>query len=104
MIAIEEGVLMCPKCGEGYLHHEEMIIRSRVAEDQPGTEYRIEHQRFSGRAIETGFHGRRGDVEILFWCENCSVGPESPEVDPSKRFTLRIWQHKGMTMIEWDPC
>jgi hypothetical protein len=80
----------CPCCGDQYLHHGRIVVRSRVREDEPGVEVVI-----GGGAVHVetrgsgGFAGRRDDFRIEWWCEGCAMA-----------FALVVKQHKGCTYSE----
>ena len=87
--------LLCPCCGETYLHHGAIDIFTRHEDAEETLHTSV-----------TGFHtttalvksdtvdnpsGRRYGLRIGFWCEVC--GEES---------ALTLAQHKGNTHIEWE--
>jgi hypothetical protein len=97
--------LSCPHCGEGYLHHGDIIVYQR-GEDAAQTQVvRI--------GMEPGSRGydpvvsvrrelsekcgnpssRRDGFAISFSCECCEEG--------QREFELTFAQHKGATHIEW---
>lgn len=96
------GDLCCPGCGEGFMHHTCVNVFARDREDQPGNYITVEHTRDDENARITierrdaGFsrilgYGRRGEVEITFWCECCH-----------ENFILSFQQHKGHTIVGWS--
>lgn len=90
-----DGILLCPTCGENYLHH------IRVA-DMKNVNYcvnSVSKVTLIGKKVsKSESHVKlpfRGDsIAISFWCENC------PE-DNNKKF-LYISQHKGCTFLTWE--
>lgn len=108
-----DGALLCPNCGGENLHHEAVIANFRTAEDHAG------YRRSIARNHETMtlplaadshlFEGRRDDVVIHFWCEECS-GPDAPDETETpediaasrRRYLLHIVQHKGRTFVFWS--
>lgn len=43
--------------------------------------------------------GRRDEVVLYFACEQCT--PEDKWTVPNPELALRIYQHKGETLLEW---
>lgn len=97
-----ERVVICPRCGSDYMHHQE-VIRWDRSEDAT-----IERYTFAGsertevKAVPeaTGNpSSRRGGLIVSFSCEGCGSGAEGD------RLEMVISQHKGQTEIEWrfDP-
>lgn len=93
---LEFGELMCPECGETFLHHVAVAVHVRESEDGPGQEIAVRRPRDvqirSLAADAEEFGGRRDDILIAFWCEIC--GEDS-------RYHLQIRQHKGSTELCW---
>ena len=89
-----EEPLLCPACGEDYLHQQGVRILQRFREDGDGTEvvvlsaHRVQMQPLAAAEIP----GRRDSIEISFTCEHCDAIP-----------ALWISQHKGRTFLEWAP-
>lgn len=73
----DESVLLCPSCGEDYLHHADTVVLN----DE--------------------------NVGITFWCEHCGPragGKEDGDlIEESAHVTLKIEQHKGKTYVRWLP-
>lgn len=91
--------LLCPTCGEPYLHHTGVRIASRHGEDCPeGMVVSFDQSSLEvgvRSSIADDFAGRRDQVDIDFWCENCPIA-NAP--------VLRLLQHKGETHLQWiDP-
>ena len=87
------AALLCPECGENFLHHTEVTVFSRPAEDGPVTSTRI-HPDAAVHVLPGHWKGnpssRRDGLAVRFYCENCDVDAE-----------LTIAQHKGETSIQW---
>ncbi len=95
-----ESLLLCPRCGEGYLHHGQITIWERTkGEDGDGFQITVDSWReIAMEAVEEKrIPGRRNAVDIEFSCELCG----DFEYEPSRTITLRIQQHKGNTVMEW---
>jgi len=86
----EEPVL-CPICGDIYLHHAGIVVRSRTAEDAHGVEVTVIKGAVHVETRAPAFTGRRDDFRIEFWCEGCAMS-----------FALAIKQHKGCTYAEFS--
>ena len=93
--------IVCPNCGNGYLHHESVGIWDRGEDDVNGKNLLITGiGDWNDKPLSFRFndeHGmtwnpspRRGGIRIQFSCECCSAVP-----------VLAIYQHKGCTIIEW---
>ena len=93
----EDGELLCPCCGENYLHHDVVEVYSRDSEDAPSRATVIMGQGdlFCGPERLIGARGnpssRRQGLRIGFWCETCDQQP-----------SLTIAQHKGVTYVQWE--
>lgn len=88
--------LLCPLCGDNYLHHETVTVYSR-SEDSVLTQVTevsaTQSRTMLAHSDECGNPSTRRDgLDVEFWCEHC--GDE-------KRFRLCIEQHKGNTHITW---
>jgi len=89
--------IVCPVCGEGYLHQTEIEAGWRH-EDKDGLRHTsgldgAEVSRLEGKDISSpyGYGYRRDYLVIRFDCECCG----------SQGIELCIWQHKGRTGISW---
>lgn len=87
-------MLCCPACGNGYIHHEDVLVFSRRTEDAPSQLTRV----VAGGMAMVGDSGqgrnpssRRDGIAIRFWCEGCGADD----------FELTIEQHKGNTFVGW---
>jgi hypothetical protein len=83
--------LLCPNCGEFYLHHDRVTIFERSEEDAPSHSLEVDGI-WKMRKVEGGDNPscRRDGVAVRFWCECCSAISE-----------LTIAQHKGTTIMRW---
>lgn len=82
--------LYCPNCGASNLHHDAVQVGFRRHEDERES-LEVTVDKFGIRARHAPLPGRRDELTLRFWCEHC---PETP--------TLRIYQHKGETLFEWN--
>ena len=92
----EDGILLCPACGVGLLHHDRIVTFTRV-EDQPAAvsaEYvpdedtRENSLRPSTLPLPENPSLRRSGVVISGWCEGCE-----------NRWSLTLEQYKGQTIV-----
>jgi hypothetical protein len=94
-----DGLVVCPRCGNDYTHHGAVTIYHRVGgEDSP----RIVITKIAGEQIATSIadeadsgcpSSRRNGLAIVFECENCA-----------ESFELTFAQHKGQTLVDWRDC
>jgi hypothetical protein len=105
---IEDGVLLCPRCGGQNLHQDKVKVATRVKEDGAGTCVVVDGSKISVTpATDADFAGRRDDLTIEFFCEGCDepVDPEDEVIAaqfPARaRPHLLIMQHKGQTLVRW---
>lgn len=87
--------LRCPECGNDDLHHERVVVRQRVSEDDRGTSFEVVGMECHRRNLEAHskeFAGRRNDFDVYFWCEHCGQACQ---------YILNICQHKGKTYLLW---
>ena len=90
------NALLCPRCRDPWLHHEDIIIFSRRAEDAPSIVTRVHCTGFASIARTPSEQSRnpgarRDGVAIRFWCETC--GADNIE--------LVVEQHKGNSFLRW---
>ena len=86
--------LLCPRCGDGFIHHGQVAVFSRPKEEGPVSLTRVASDGLvvvGEKAIACNPSSRRDGIAIGFWCESCG------EDD----FELTIEQHKGNTFIQW---
>lgn len=84
--------LECPSCGGEYLHHKQVWVYERDAEDGPGTVVLVKGSadvRVERRPADE-LPGRRDSLMVQFFCENCDAEP-----------TMMVEQHKGQTLLHW---
>lgn len=93
--SVEEETLLCPSCGDQYLHHCEVVVYER---DEDATETLKTTVAASVARTELvasdgcGNPSRRRDgLTIRFECENCGAKP-----------LLKVAQHKGLTLVGWE--
>lgn len=93
------SVLLCPICGNGYLHQISCSAGWRDAEDGPGTvTTTMRNSVESVRVCDKTISGRRDSIDVEFHCENCHFDDSLSRVGS---VTLRIQQHKGETWLYW---
>lgn len=106
-IRIDDGVLMCPNCGEGYMHHLVVDVFMRPVEDGDSERTTLMHDVGVVACLPSENPSyRRDGVRIAFSCEFCTYRTtEDGEVDttiPRRFFVMKIVQHKGNTFMDWD--
>jgi hypothetical protein len=82
--------LHCPQCGYANLHHRTVVVGFRRKEDEAESLV-VTVNREGARTEIAPLRGRRDELHLTFTCEHC----------PSTS-TLRIYQHKGETLLEWN--
>ena len=95
-VKVENGKLVCPKCGDTYLHHGRVRIFTRLGED--GTRgclvnsYGFDTTVSANASMNGCPSSRRDGMTIEMNCEICGedIG------------RLVIAQHKGETFMEWN--
>jgi hypothetical protein len=86
-----ENTLLCPSCGEIYLHHEKIQIFDRDDDSKEGLHTTIENRNVKiDSDIRKNPSTRRQGILIHFWCEICNG-----------EAILSISQHKGQTIFEF---
>jgi hypothetical protein len=98
--------LRCPFCDGEHIHQARVEVGFRQKEDER-ISTRVMVARNQVTSDRKALGGRRDELFIYFWCEQCS--PEAHvhnfgnELDDDQRadFALRVYQHKGHTMTEW---
>ena len=102
----EDGDLECMHCGETYLHQGNATIYEYA--DKPNW-VRVMAQD-GGEVTITDFPRRdsanpssdRNGLILEFWCEHCNMpNDEYGENAGADPFRLAIYQHKGITYMEW---
>lgn len=87
-----DGVLVCPVCGNEYLHHGKIDVFSRNEDEKKCVHTTVNHQD-TVVTVDEGKENpssRRGGLTIRFCCESCLEAS-----------TLCVSQHKGITFVEW---
>lgn len=86
------GELLCPQCGNEYLHHEKIEAFQRLEDAVSGLHVSIEGEEL---VVDKNLGGnpsmRRHGLKIQFRCESCSHKP-----------VMKIDQHKGNTYITFE--
>ena len=97
----DEALLLCPRCGQGYLHHGRVRVLERLyGEDGDGIAVAVRHLKVRMQPLEESeLPGRRNAVEISFSCENCSEVLDG--FAQAEDLVLQILQHKGNTFVSW---
>lgn len=97
--------LLCPCCGEEYLHHDAVKVFSRREDDEFVRKTVVyENGNVASEKVfnkESGNpSGRRDGLSISFWCEIC--GGMTEDSGPNRTMWLHISQHKGNTVMQWE--
>jgi hypothetical protein len=106
--------LHCPFCDGEHIHQARVEVGFRRKEDEKASNcVMVARNKVSSDIKMLG--GRRDELFIHFWCEDCSpeahvhnpeayvhnCGNELEDNDQRADFALRVYQHKGQTMTEW---
>ena len=102
--------LLCPECKDPFLHMESVkVYFDEKGEDGVKIKTAVTRAETAvTRCTEKADNiGRRDLVVIEFSCEHCHCDDEYDEEGnkiPSKipYHKLRLQQHKGMTLVEWN--
>lgn len=91
----DNNELLCPHCGNNYLHHAEVEVFTRH-EDADKTllttvGYFNTNTAWTDSEVLLNPSSRRGGIRIKFWCESCT-----------HESYLTMAQHKGVTIMEWE--
>lgn len=88
------NVLVCPVCGDSYLHLKTIEVFDRNEDAEKGMHLFISHHETNIKydTLPRNPSARRNGVRIVFCCEIC--GKDTPE--------LIISQHKGQTTFGWE--
>jgi hypothetical protein len=88
----DAGLLLCPRCGEDYLHHGRVEVFDRIEDAATGLHTVADG---SGVRVDHDLTGnpssRRHGVTVAFDCELCDT----------TGLVLTIAQHKGQTFLTW---
>ena len=90
--------LCCPKCDSTYLHQIAVFAGFRRVEDEPES-ITVAVDKTGVRTQLARLEGRRDEAVLYFGCEQCT--PEDKWTVPNPELALRIYQHKGETLLEW---
>jgi len=90
--------LCCPLCDSTYLHQIAVFAGFRRVEDEPES-LTVAVDKTGVRTSIGSLADRRDEVVLYFACEQCT--PESTWAVPEAELSLRIYQHKGETILEW---
>lgn len=83
--------LICPNCKGENLHQRSAKVYFRECEDSEfGKFIKCSNQKVESIASDGNPSVRRDGLLVSFDCESCDAEPE-----------LAIFQHKGVTYIEW---
>ena len=96
-----ENCLQCPHCTCNCLHHREILISDRHGDADTGkcihisgigdwNDDPLQFRHMEKSQMSSNPSPRRGGILIEFDCEGCEAKPQ-----------LGIYQHKGMTLVEW---
>lgn len=90
--------LCCPKCDSTYLHQIAVFAGFRRVEDEPES-LTVAVDKTGVRTSIGSLADRRDEVVLYFACEQCT--PQDKWSVPDSELSLRIYQHKGETLLEW---
>ena len=97
-------MLVCPCCGEDYLHHETVTVFSRKEDAEFVRKTVVEGSSVASDKEFNDVSGnpsdRRDGITIRFWCETCA--DYTADGKPIKQMFLHIAQHKGNTIMRWE--
>lgn len=87
-----ENILMCPHCGEIFLHQYKTEIFDRDEDEVKGLY--VKTDRNDGIIVKKDLEGnpskRRDGLRVHFFCEICQAS-----------CALEIYQHKGQTFVKF---
>lgn len=94
-----ESYLLCPRCGDKYLHQIQVTTFERAEDDAnvmltQVTRDNVRQQQV-GNDQSSNPSARRQGVAIRFYCECCSTH------DTDDIIEMTLAQHKGMTLVGW---
>ena len=88
----QDGMLLCPHCGERFIHIDDVYVAGRPREDGEVVPVHVDAagRPHTGPAVSVPIPdvGRRHAVSLKGWCETCSGS-----------FTIEFVQHKGHTLV-----
>lgn len=92
--------LLCPRCGDSYLHHRGVVTFDRSEDAETVLRTSIEVGKTTVHLVPQADSGnpssRRDGLVIQFWCEKCGGGDDGTSV-----IELTLAQHKGETEMAW---
>ena len=87
----DTSCLICPNCGNEFLHQHSVSVFFRDAEDsKTGKFARCTSKQIATIDDEDNPSPRRDGLLVQFSCETCNADPE-----------LAIYQHQGETYVQW---
>lgn len=94
---LEDSQLLCPRCSSNNLHHGAVTVFNRIEDDTNTQVTCVERDSDASTVLVTDRttsnpSPRRHGILIDFECEIC--------YDHGK-LSLAIYQHKGLTLVEW---
>jgi hypothetical protein len=101
---LEDNILLCPQCNSNNLHQTIVTVFNRD-EDGKHTEVTCVQAHTDTSTVlitdETTSNPspRRHGMLIEFWCEHCFTEREGEYIHD--KLILAMYQHKGLTLIEW---
>jgi len=88
--------LCCPDCGSYYMHQHRVEVFSR-GEDEKTIGLAVDQYTSEVSPAEgDNPSSRRQGLVIYFRCEDCNYAEQDDVIK-----ALRIYQHKGITFMEW---
>ena len=90
----QAALLICPRCGSEYLHHEGVVSFDRGEDAGTVVKTEVARGRVTTEPANSGYgnpSSRRDGLVVRFSCEGCGSDP----------IELCIAQHKGCTEISW---
>lgn len=94
-LTIDEGVLMCPTCEEGYLHQVEVRVWFREEDAEQGQHASVNADRaVTTQDMQGNPSPRRSGLKIMLECEQCHLEGDRPKHE------LLVYQHVGQTCLE----
>jgi hypothetical protein len=86
------GHLLCPRCGDDYVHVDDVFVAGRPREDGPVFPVHVNSDGNvrEGQQVSLPVSAdRRHSIGVQGWCEKCSG-----------RFVIEFRQHKGQTLVD----
>lgn len=94
------AILLCPRCGDSYLHHRGVVSFDRSEDAETVLRTAMEVGKTTVQLVAQAQSGnpssRRDGIVIQFWCEKCGGGEDGSSV-----IELTLAQHKGETELAW---